>query len=303
MNALLLALVYAIGQTDEYVQDYRHDFRGASIPDELAQLPWNYPAMTVEKEGLRIRLPKERKMMGQVGIHTTFPVKGDFEITAGYEILHADPPSEGWGVGVTLYVYVDEPVKNAAGIYRLERPKGVQTIHWDCAVTDADGRRDYHTDRVSSDAKIFRLRMTRKNRTLNCFWAQGLTGDDFREIGTAEFLSDDLTTVALNTTTGGKPFNLDVRFLDLRIRSSIKSLSDPDPAQSPGDRLWQRRRLWLVLLLLGVALTAGALSWRLRRRLSGIRLQESGVGNQESGVRGSKNKGTVTDSRRLTPDS
>lgn len=266
MNALLLALVCAVGQADEYVQDYRHDFRGAPIPDELAQLPWNYPAMTVEKEGLRIRLPKERKVMGQVGVHTTFPVKGDFEITAGYEILHADPPSEGWGVGVTLYVYVDEPVKNAAGIYRLERPKGVQTIHWDCAVTHADGRRDYRTDRVSSDVKIFRLRMTRKNRTLTCFWAQGLTGDDFREIGTTEFLSDDLTAVALNTTTGGKPFDLDVRLLNLRIRSSIKSLSDPDPAQSPGERLWQRRRLWLVLLLLGVALTAGALSWRLRRR-------------------------------------
>jgi hypothetical protein len=213
-------------------------------------------------------LPKDRKRLGQVGVFTTFPVKGDFEITAAYEILHADQPNEGWGVGATLYVYVDEPTKNAVGIYRLNRPKGVQTIHWDCVVTPADGPRDYHSDRIACDANLFRLRMIRKERTLTSYWAPGLEGDDFREIGTKEFVSDDLRTVALNTTTGSKPFDLDARFLDLRIRSSIKSLSEPDLARSTGARVGQRWRLWLVLLLLGVTLVAAGINWRLRRRLN-----------------------------------
>src|SRR5262245_10004120 len=105
MNALLLALLSTVGQTEEYAQDFHHDFRGASLPDELGL---QGGAMTPEKEGLRITLPRDRKRMGQVGVFTNFPVKGNFEITAAYEILHADQPSEGWGVGVTLYIYVDE---------------------------------------------------------------------------------------------------------------------------------------------------------------------------------------------------
>jgi hypothetical protein len=266
MNALLLALACTVGQTDEYVQDFHHDFRGAPFPDELARRPPNFAGMTGEKKGFRITLSKDRKMMGQVGVYTTFPVKGNFEITAAYEILHADEPSEGWGVGATLYIFADEPGKDAAGIYRLNRPKGVQTIHWDSAVIGPGGQRDYHADRIACDANVFRLRMIRKQQTLTCFWAPGLEGDDFREIGKTEFVSDDVKSVALNTTTGAKPFNLDVRFLDLRIRSSIKSLSEADLANAPEVRVWRRWRLWLMLLLLGVALSAACLNWRLRQR-------------------------------------
>jgi hypothetical protein len=222
--------------------------------------------MSFEKEGLRIKLTKDRKMTGQVGVITNFPVKGNFEITAAYEILHADQPTEGWGVGATLYATAeDEAVRNAVGIYRLNRAKGVQTIHWDRVVT-RDGQRDFKNGRIACDAKQFRLRMTRSNRTVTCFWAPGLAGDDFREIGSTEFVSDDLRTVVLNTTTGNVPYDLDVRFVDLRIRSSVKSKLEPDLAPSVGERVQRRWRLWLVVLFFGMALSAGLLTWRLRRR-------------------------------------
>jgi hypothetical protein len=265
MNALLLALLCTVGQTDEYVQDFHHDFRGTRLPEVLGRQGGSGAVMTTESEGLRITLPKGRKGTGQVGVFTTFPVKGDFEITAAYEILHADQPTEGWGVGATLYVYADQPLKDAVGIYRLNRPKGVQSIHWDCAVM-RDGERKYRADRVACDANLFRLRMIRKAQTLTCYWAPGLVDDDFRAIGTMDFVSDDLKSVVLNTTTGSKPFDLDVRFLELRIRSSIKSLSEPDPAKTPGERVWQRWRRWLIALLIGVTLVAAWFHWRLRRR-------------------------------------
>jgi hypothetical protein len=267
MNALLLALLCTVGQTkDEYVQDFHHDFRGELLPETLGLQPFNYPALAVEKEGLRITLPKNRKQMGQVGVFTTFPVKGNFEITAAYEILHADQPTDGWGVGVTLYAYVDAPVKNAVGIYRLDRPKGVRTIHWDCALTGAGGQREYSNDRVDSDARVFRLRMTRNKKTVTLFWAPGLVGDEFRAIGKTEFVSDDLKTVALNTTTGSKPFDLEARFVDLRIRSGVKSLSEGELTLSLGERVRRRWRLVVVLLLAGFTMCCVLLTWVWRRR-------------------------------------
>jgi hypothetical protein len=221
--------------------------------------------MDFEKEGLRIKLTKDRKATGQVGVFTNFPIKGNFEITAAYEILHADQPTEGWGVGTTLFIYAEETNKDAAGIYRLNLPKGAQAMKWNSIVM-RDGQRDAKGNRIACDAKIFRLRMTRSRRTLTCFWAPGLAGNDFREIGrTEEFFGGDITSVVLNTTTGNQRHDLDARFVDLRIRSSVKSLSGPEVASSAVERVQRRWRLLLVVLLVGIALSAGLLTWVLRR--------------------------------------
>src|SRR5687768_10713742 len=110
MSALLLAALFTVGQADEYVQDFHHDFRDARLPDELGR-QGSGGVMRIENEGLRITLPKDRQRLGQVGVFTNFPIKGNFEITAAYEILHADQPTDGWGVGATLYLLVDEPGK------------------------------------------------------------------------------------------------------------------------------------------------------------------------------------------------
>jgi hypothetical protein len=39
---------------------------------------------------------------GGVGVRTAFGLRGDFEVTATYEILQADPPTDGFGVGVAM---------------------------------------------------------------------------------------------------------------------------------------------------------------------------------------------------------
>ena len=265
MNAMLLATLCVIGQANEYAQTFHHDFRSGPLPDELVRNPGYYP-MDFEKDGLRIKLPKDRKNMGQVGIITNFPIKGDFEITAAYEILHADQPTDGWGVGATMFVMCGEDTgKDAVGIYRLNRAKGVQTIHWNCVVI-RDGQRDYKDGRIACDAKLFRLRMTRSKKTVTCFWAPGLSGGEFHEIGSTAFISDDVRSVTLNTTTGNKRYDLDARFVDLRIRSSVKSMSEPEQGPSVGERMQKRWRLMLVALLFGVAMSAGMLAWWLRRR-------------------------------------
>src|SRR5699024_10653174 len=86
-------------------QEFYHDFRGRPLPPEFA--PFGDGASTmlrVEEQGLRLTVPKDDGPRGPFGIATKFPVHGDFEITAGYQILHADEPSAGFGVGFTLFV-------------------------------------------------------------------------------------------------------------------------------------------------------------------------------------------------------
>lgn len=264
MTPLLLTLLWTAGQTNEYAQDFHHDFRGQPLPPTLALMPWKHTALRIDKDGGRITLAKDRKDLRQFGVISTFPVKGDFEITAAYDIAHADAPAEGYGVGVTLFIQKADPSKDGSGIYRLVKPKGVQQIHWDCANTPPGQTRDYSTHRVPCDATILRMRITRKQSTLSYWWAPGLEGDDFREIGAAEFGVEDVKSVTLNATTGGKPAELDARFLDLRIRSSDKSLAMPDspkPAVERPRRLW-----WLLLIAVSVLVFVTLLMWRLRQR-------------------------------------
>ena len=49
-----------------------------------------------EPEGLRITLAANRRTAEPVGLATTFPIKGNFEITVRYSLLTADQPQAGW---------------------------------------------------------------------------------------------------------------------------------------------------------------------------------------------------------------
>jgi hypothetical protein len=46
-------------------------------------------------------------------VATQFPIQGDVEITVSYEIIQADRPLAGWGVGLEVYLMTD--TKHAAG--------------------------------------------------------------------------------------------------------------------------------------------------------------------------------------------
>ena len=55
----------------------------------VVRVPANF-----EPEGLRITRSAEQGNLGTVGLATRFRVIGDFEITAGYELLSADQPMD-----------------------------------------------------------------------------------------------------------------------------------------------------------------------------------------------------------------
>ena len=90
--------------------------------------------------GLQITLPAQRKSTDAVGLMLTARVKGNVEITAAYDILHADQPTTGHGVGFELYVTTDTPTNEGLGLLRVARVNEGE-VYVSSRITTQGGRR------------------------------------------------------------------------------------------------------------------------------------------------------------------
>src|SRR5205085_8023055 len=95
-----------------------------------------------EPRGLRINLPAALNNTEPVGVATQFPLQGDVEITVGYEIIHADRPKSGWGVGLEVYLMTDTPKREALGFYRKTSPDGTDVYESARITTNNEGNRE-----------------------------------------------------------------------------------------------------------------------------------------------------------------
>jgi hypothetical protein len=96
---------------------FYRDFRNRRGPDVSLDVigPDAESALRPEDAGLRITLPANRENTDKVGLQLTAPIKGDFEITGGYEILDAEQPKTGYGVGVELFIQTTARPERAWG--------------------------------------------------------------------------------------------------------------------------------------------------------------------------------------------
>jgi hypothetical protein len=238
--------------------EFSHDFRGKALPAELKPLG-NEQWLHFEPEGLRITLPADRADLNPVGVVSTFALKGDFELTTTFEILHAEVPQAGWGVGVKLYIEKGPPSREGANIARLARAKDQQILMWDRAIGPPDGSRRFEGRPSSCTAKQGRLRLKRTGAVLHYQWSPDTSGEAFEEVRQAEYGSDDIAIFTLSGTTGRQPCRLDVRLLDLCVRG-VASAPAPLP---PRRSTW---KAWLALLLLILlAAAAGLAAWQSQR--------------------------------------
>jgi DNA-directed RNA polymerase subunit RPC12/RpoP len=206
-------------QEKKYVHEFHHDFRGKPLPKEIqvvGKAPGEY--FKEEAEGFRITLPKTWiHAFGGVGIRTTFMLKGDFEATGAFEILHADVPAKGFGVGASLRVQQDKPDPQGATFARVVRAGGNQILFWDRG-PDLDDK--FVGAPVKCDANKLRLRFRRVGGTLHYEWAPGIAGGEFTEIVKQDkFGANDVTAVRMSVITGREPCDVDVRFLELHVGS------------------------------------------------------------------------------------
>jgi hypothetical protein len=72
-----------------------------------------------EPEGLRITLPAGPLRQRETGVSPQFDISGDFEITAGYEIIEAD---QNGSASFEIYLQTNAPTKEALALHRTLGP-------------------------------------------------------------------------------------------------------------------------------------------------------------------------------------
>jgi hypothetical protein len=115
---------------------------------------------------------------------------------------------------------------------------------------------------MPSEARAGQLRLSREGPTLRYLVADG-PGQDYRQLYQTEFGTEDIELLRLVANTGEPPAGVDVRLVDLRIRSSPPAAggtADEAPAQK------SRWKLWLAATILGLILTLSLGVWLYARR-------------------------------------
>jgi hypothetical protein len=258
--ALGLALGFfgAVRGADEPAEFY-HDFRGRPLPPELTVLG-NSEFVRSEAEGLRITLPKDRAPLTALDIATRFGLHGDFEVTTTFEILHAEAPATGFGVGVLMSVRKTEPPHEGASIARLVRAPGKEVLFWDRSYAGPDGKLKFEGRTAPVAATRGQLRLKRTETILHYLWAAGMTG--FEEIHKVNYGNNDVRRVAVGAVTGRQPCALDLRLIDLRVRHS-GSMAAPTVPPAPPRGSW--KVALAVVLFLTLLAGVGVAVWHGRR--------------------------------------
>ena len=130
---------------DETIPSFYHDFRKRAYPNEnfMPAGPNAAGLVKAEEEGLRITLPAKQDKPEPVGVRALVGVKGDFEITAGYEFLQADAPKTGTGIGFEIYLETSSPTKEGLGFIRVIRPNGSDVYAGSRRTTNSQGKRAF----------------------------------------------------------------------------------------------------------------------------------------------------------------
>lgn len=208
-----------------------------------------------EANGWRITLPPGRVNSSPVGLVLISTIRGDFEITTGFEILRADRPSRGDGVGYELYLLLDSATQDAFSFYRLNRVKegeGFRTLR----MSGLGEERTYQGEFARAASKSGQLRLTRQGGSVAFLAADGEL--PFRELFRHDLGTADLKRVHLAAFTGRVPDAVDLHIRDLKIQVSTAAddLGPGSIASLPGlERIgWRMVGLILVLLILVIFL-------------------------------------------------
>jgi serine/threonine-protein kinase len=261
--SLLFWLLAANGEprqaakTDGGMREQQHvvlDFREAieKLPPCTLFGPEIESVVSTDAKGLRINRSSEHP--NQVtGVDVPIVVRGDFDISLGYELLAIGKPLPKYGAGIGMRVMFGEPVSVTALLSRSRKPVG-ETLGAFEIVTDAEGKDRYKTSREKkATSSSGRLRLVRTGTTV-----QFLAADGSAEYAPLQSLIVGLTDVHLirlyaNSTDGRVV--LDVRFTDLDIRADEIVRSTTETPTSPVGRGEPRSRGGLsIVLVLGLLL-------------------------------------------------
>ncbi len=244
---------------EEFYQDLRDSWRPAP--------PWRLVGPDADKmakpeaAGLRITLSEKRRQTDAVGLQLDARIKGNVEITAGYEILHSGE-AKGHGVGFELFVCTDTPTNECLGLLRAARVNEGE-VYLSSRITTQNGKRQYYHGHTPTNSKSGKLRLTRVGKEATLSAADGDAGA-FQELRRYDLGTEDLTMVRLSAYTGHAANSVDVLIKDLRIHTlnATEAKSQESPRDAPDAPRPVARKGWMaaagVIILLIALATLGA---------------------------------------------
>jgi len=212
---LLVAAVPTFAQ-----QVHKLDFRDNQFDGKLVDytLPNPEKYLTPEKEGLRLRFTgKDVPPAGQAaGIFWRFDARGDFVVTAKYEILKIERPKTGQGVGAGIYVHLKNREREGIAIARRFQPAGEPFVVFNYMTTN---------DKGGTPSKVFKkyptgdrslrgaFRLSREGKVLIASFAEA--DDEFAELHRTDVSEADLDLIRFAGFGGGDTNAvLDMRILE-----------------------------------------------------------------------------------------
>jgi serine/threonine-protein kinase len=246
------------------VQEYQLPLRGEPQNRQGLELlgPDAEKCVKFEPAGLRITLPAGYEGGGEkTGLSCALPVRGDFDITVGYEIFQ-EPQSEVGGkkaAALNLLVVLDRPRWGTTALARrMGGQEQSQFMGWTSLWEDDVRKIVTKACTAPATAKSGRLRVQRTGFTVRFAAAEG-AGGDFAPVGELPVTGEDLKEVRLVALTSSTRGPLDVRFSDLHVRVSPRTAAAPPPTARKG---WWAGAAVLVVVLA----SAGWLGLHMRQR-------------------------------------
>jgi hypothetical protein len=180
--------------------------------------PYSLNFIRPERQGLRVLIPASQgRTRPKVGVFAALKLEGDFEITAAFDLVAADAPDVGLGVGANLYIMAEQSL-NGATLRRCISPDGQDVFFVHRALRQADGRRQVETDYFPAHSHEGQLRLARQGTSLKYLVADG-EEPVFREIKSIEYGANPVALIQLQATTDGASKNVETYWRSLSIRA------------------------------------------------------------------------------------
>ncbi len=210
---------------------FRQDFRGGQMDERfLAYFPGPMKdEMQLEPAGLHIQLGLLPMARQATGVETRFRVRGDFAITASFELLRAETPTKGFGAGATLFLITDTPSADRIKFACSYRPKGQYYI---CQLVTPAAEKKQQQIFVPTAVRKGKLQLVRRGGVVT-FLAMEEGEPEFRLLHELELGPHDLQTVRWVAECDRTDVPLDVRLEDLAIRAPDMRRLAGLPADAP----------------------------------------------------------------------
>ena len=208
--------------------NFHVDFRTSDYDPEFL-LPWGQGELFRDEKGLLLS-------GGNTGLYCDFSIRGDFEITLSFEVLKADPPKSGPGVGPALRATTVENHANGVLLARRLLPDGT-TVFFSDRLQTVNGKTTHEVKNLPSKATKGKLRLERVGTLVRCRVSEGEDAN-FLTVAEMEFGRRDVYQLFVFGSEGESAGRLEARLFDLTVRAeALPGVSDHPSGDSGVRRL------------------------------------------------------------------